>query len=415
MNDSGIKLYGRVICVKQAWLFDLGGLLMRMCTYMFSLGTITMLTLSGWSYFLAGTVAFVIAIAIFLIGPQVSRQVDKRGQSVVLPIAGFAVVLGLFIMTMTVQFNGPKALCYLGAIFMGFNPSPQALVRARWSYLLETGKLGENRPELKTVFAYEGILDDAGYMIGPCLSLALAALLFPTAGMLVGGIAFIIGMTMLLASKATEPEVGWHAVEREEELPASGKGRNMLFESSMVRVLFMFMLFQGMCYGVYNSALVAFGQEQNASHIISIIMALTGVGSIIAGFVFGAVKLKASMGKQLVVTSIAFGVLYALLFLVSDMSTLAIICVVASFSYAPLLITMNTACEKSVPGARLTESLTWIQAGATLGSTVSPTIGGIFVDLWGSLAGLNFSATCAVAMALSALACIPVIRKHLGW
>ena len=62
--------------VKAAYSFEIGGLLVRMYAFMRTIGTVSMLTLSGYSYFMAGLVASVVAFALFLISPRVSKKID---------------------------------------------------------------------------------------------------------------------------------------------------------------------------------------------------------------------------------------------------------------------------------------------------------------------------------------------------
>ena len=72
--DRGV--YRAVLKVREAYAFDAGGILMRVYAYMATIGSISMLTLAGYSFFLAGTVSSTIALATFLISPRVSKLVD---------------------------------------------------------------------------------------------------------------------------------------------------------------------------------------------------------------------------------------------------------------------------------------------------------------------------------------------------
>lgn len=199
--DRGV--YRAVLKVREAYAFDAGGILMRVYAYMATIGSISMLTLAGYSFFLAGTVSSTIALATFLISPRVSKLVDERGQHAVVPKAAVVTLVGLALMLATVSLGGPIALCYVAAVLMGFIPNAQALTRARWTYLVRSGRLGEDAPTLKTVFSYEGIIDDVAFMVGPAASIALAAALFPAAGMLTGGVCFAVGVVVLTLSRST--------------------------------------------------------------------------------------------------------------------------------------------------------------------------------------------------------------------
>ena len=142
-------MYRAVLRVREAYAFDVGGFLMRIYAYMATIGSISMLTLAGYSFFVAGTISSTIALATFFISPRVSKRVDEKGQHAVVPWAAAIALAGLALMLTTVSFGGPTALCYVAAVLMGFIPNAQALTRARWTYLVRTGRLGSDAPTLK--------------------------------------------------------------------------------------------------------------------------------------------------------------------------------------------------------------------------------------------------------------------------
>ena len=99
-SSFNLNAYGAMFRVKAAYSFEVGGLLVRMYAFMRTIGTVSMLTLSGYSYFMAGLVASVVAFALFLISPRVSKKIDERGQgAIVVPatciaLSGCAVLRG---------------------------------------------------------------------------------------------------------------------------------------------------------------------------------------------------------------------------------------------------------------------------------------------------------------------------------
>ena len=98
-SSFNLNAYGAMFRVRAAYSFEVGGLLVRMYAFMRTIGTVSMLTLSGYSYFMAGLVASVVAFARFLISPRVSKKIDERGQgAIVLPatciaLSGCAILL----------------------------------------------------------------------------------------------------------------------------------------------------------------------------------------------------------------------------------------------------------------------------------------------------------------------------------
>lgn len=438
-------VYLGVLRVRQAYPFDVGCLLMRIFPSMASIGTMTMLTLSGRSFLAAGLVASVIALSTFLVSPRVSKLVDEHGQSRVVPFATLCSLAGLAAMIALVLSNGPEWALLLAAVPMGCTPNPQAMARARWTYLIKTGALGERRPELRTMFSYEGILDDVGFMFSPSVSIALASTVAPTAGMAFGGAALAAGTALLVASRSTEPTPGWDTAHARLDLrkarardgrragaadaarqdaspnPAaasenrSQNARSSVFRTSpTVRVLFFIMLFEGAFYGVVYTAVTSFVEELGQPAVASVVLMAASVISMTMGFVFGMVKTSKPAYVQLTACSVAFGMGHASLALASSVPTLFATFGLAALTYAPFLITVNATCERAVPGDRLTEAITWANAGSTCGMAFGPTAGGAIVDALGASHSFLFAAVLAIAVPATVLLCRRALKRDLA-
>lgn len=392
--DPGV--YRAILRVRQAYAFDVGGFLMRFYSYMMNIGTITMITLAGRSFLVAGLVSSAIALATFLISPRVSTLVDERGQHRVVPVAAAITLVGWALMLVTVGTGGPDWALFAAAVLMGFVPNPQALVRARWTYLIRTGRLGDAAPDVRTMFSYEGVLDDIGFMFSPSISIALATALFPTAGLLAGGISFAVGVTVLSLSRSTEPEPGWGAA------PASGAGvarpQSVFRTSAVVRVLFLLMLFLGAFYGIFDTATVALAEELGDPNIASIILIIASFVSMIMGFVFGMICLRVPQHLQLVGAGVLIGCAYGSMALIDSAQSLFVVSTLGALFYAPFLIVCNATCERAVPSDRLTEAITWMNAGATCGMAFGPSLGGVIIDEMGAVASFDLGAVLAIAI-----------------
>lgn len=410
-----IAVYKPVLAVRQAWAFDLGAALMRIFTCMVTIGSVSMLTLMGTSVLKAGLVSSVCALAVFLVSPRVSRLIDEQGQSRVVPWAAGIALAGLALMLATASLGLPYWLYFPAGIAMGFAPNPGAIARARWTYLVKARAedFGVGGVSIKTVFSYEGVIDDIAFMIGPAASVALAASIAPAAGLAFGGACYLLGCVLLLSSRSTEPAAGWAGDEP--AAPAAGEQRpaSLFIECPQVRVLFFLMLFLGALYGVFDTSTVTFAQELGIPIIASISLVLQAGISVVSGMVFGALKPRVSLLRQFVAVCCLIGGAYSCLFLVRGVVSFFIVASAAALFYAPFLITLNTVCEASVPSARLTEGITWINAGMTFGLAVGPTVAGVFVDTYGSIAGLNTAAVFAILIPLTALACMRIVRRAL--
>lgn len=415
MSMSGPSVYKSILAVREARWFDFAGFCMRFYGYMMNIGTVSMLTLAGYSILTAGFVSSVIAFMVFVVSPRVGKLVDERGQHRVVPIAAAITLLGLAGLLTTAQLHGPEPLLYLFAVFMGFLPSAQALVRSRWTYLLRTGKLGDDAPDIRTIFSYEGVIDDIGFMLGPPASIAIAAAVTPIAGLTTGGILFAVGAVIMTLSRATEPVPGWEAAEGEAASAVSpapaAKPKSIIRERPIVRVLFALMFFVGALYGIFDTTGVAFAEEVGNPNIAGIALMASGFISIVVGFVFGMVHIRIAPYKQVVLFASLIGLAYGWLMLVADVPSFFIVSFAGALFYAPCLITVNAACERAVPGKRLTESITWINAGSTLGLAVGPSVAGMVVATWGSLMAFDLGGIIAILVPVTALLCFRIIKR----
>ncbi len=411
------KVYAGLLRVRQAYPFEVGCFLMRFYAYMMNIGTVTMVTLAGYSFFTAGLTSSVIALSTFFISPRVSKLVDARGQHRVVPVAAAVTMAGLALMLANVALRGPEWVLFAAALPMGFLPNPQALARARWTYLIRSGRLGSAAPDLRTMFSYEGVLDDVGFMFSPSISIALASAIAPVAGLLAGGVAFVVGTIMLTASRGTEPTPGWsaegagEAAEKGSGAVGSRKQKSVLRTSAVVRVLFALMFFVGAFFSVFDATTVALSEELGNPNIAGVVLIVASCVSMVTGFLFGMVHMRIPQYAQLVVAAVAIGLAYGSMFLVDSGLSLFIMSTIAALFYAPMLITANATCERAVPGSRITEAITWMNAGATCGMAFGPSVSGIVVDTWGAAASFDFGAVLAVAVPITALLSLRILKR----
>ena len=400
--------YGPIIRTREAYRFDIGTLFMRLFSYTTTIGTIATLTLSGATAVESTSVASLIAVCMIFVAPRVSKRIDEKGQSAIVPGATAIAAAGITLMLATTFFGWPFWLNYVAAPLISFLPNAQALARTRWAFLIQSGKLGDDAPALKTAYAYEGVLEDIAFMVGPAFVVALAAGITPIAGMGAGIIIYCIGAALLVSSKDTEPEPGWGTAPKPEK-----KGASVLRASPVVRVLFAIMILYGCVYGSFDAAAISYCDSIDFAMLASAMFAIESAFSVVMSILFGMMGIAAPLRKQFVAFSVLFGCLYALIGLIDSPTSLIVIACIAALSYAPMYITLNVTCERAVPSANLTEALSWIASGTSVGMVIGPVAGGTVIDAWGPLAGFNLTSCFALGIVALTLCCIPVLRKHL--
>ncbi|WP_217952991.1 MFS transporter [Adlercreutzia caecimuris] len=418
-------VYKKVLAVRQAYSFDIACLLMRFFGSMLNIGVVTMITLSGYSFLTAGLSSSLIALSIFVVTPRVSKRIDERGQSAVVPKAAAVSLAGLVILVANVALHGPAWPLFVGALLVGFYPSPQAMARARWTYLIRSGRLGEAAPDLRTMFSYESVLDDAAFIFSPSISIALAAAISPVAGMVTGGVAFAVGVVLLCASRSTEPVPGWGdggagaasaAAEVEGEPAAVAEQpprKSLLATSAAVRVLFVTYAFAGSFLGLFDTATVSLSEDLHSPDFAGAVLMASGAVSMIMGFLFGMVRLRAPLPKQFVVAACAVGLSFGTMFLIDSAPTLMLVALLGAATYAPLLIVANSVCERAVPDARLTEAITWLNAGYTCGAAFGPTVAGAIIDTFGTMASFKVGTVLCLGMPVTAILCYRIVKRNI--
>lgn len=351
--------------------FVIAGMIARMPISMTGIGIITMLSQLKGGYGLAGAVAATFALATAFCAPQVSRMVDRFGQGRVLPLAagvGGGALLALLLCT---RLQAPIWTLFLFAALAGCMPSMSAMVRARWT------EVYRGQPQLQTAYALESVLDELCFIIGPPLSVGLSVGFFPEAGPLVALLALAIGVTALVLQRATEPAVHPHEPQHQ----------GSIIRSVELRLLVLLMVAMGTTAGVVDVVSVAFAQQQGQPAAASIVLSVYAIGSCLAGIAFGAWKPNIPLPRLFMYGGIATAVTTLPLLIVSNILGLSLAVFVAGLFFAPTLIAAMALVENIVPSAKLTEGLTWLVTGLSIGVAIGAASSGWLADHHGARSG----------------------------
>ncbi|AZD37104.1 ABC transporter, permease protein [Pseudomonas chlororaphis subsp. aurantiaca] len=362
--------------------FVVAGMIARMPMSMTGIGLITMLAQLKGGYALAGAVAATFALATAFCAPQVSRLVDRFGQGRVLPIAaglGGGALLALLLCT---RLQAPHWTLFLFAALAGCMPSIPAMIRARWT------ELYRGQPQLQTAYALESVLDEVCFILGPPLSVGLCVAAFPEAGPLAALLLLAIGVTALVAQRATEPPVHPHEAEHDASI----------IRSLELQLLVLLMIAMGMIVGVVDVVSVAFAQQQGQPAAASIVLSVYAIGSCLAGIAFGALKLNIPLPRLFMYGGIATAVTTLPLLLASNIFGLSLAVFVSGLFFAPTLIVAMALVENIVPPAKLTEGLTWLVTGVSIGVAIGAASSGWLVDAFGARSGFWVAQAAAVVV-----------------
>jgi predicted MFS family arabinose efflux permease len=389
--------YARLFAVPGSLAFSFVGWLARLPLPMVGLGAVLLVAGETGSYGLAGAVAGTLALAGSLISPQWARAMDRRGQGVVLrwAMVGYLVFGVAFVLVVVA--DGPRWAWFLLAALTGAcGPNIGSLVRARWAHALDAGPR-------QTAFAFESVVDEVVFVVGPPLITLLATLINPPVGFLTGILIAVVGGLWFAGLRATEPPVE----PADEGTPSRRSGAL----SATVLVVAAAYLAVGAVFGAMDVVVVAYAEEEGAPAFAGLALSVYAAGSLVAGLVYGLVRLPGTLAARYVGCAVLFGLAAQALMLTDSLTLLVPLAFVAGLAIAPVLVSGLSLVESRVPRRALTEALTWTTTGLTLGVTAGSALAGAAVDAWGAETSFAVPAVAAGLAGLIALASAPLLLR----
>ncbi|TKI05527.1 MFS transporter [Martelella alba] len=359
--------------------------IVRLPQAMMSIGIITMLVQQRGLYWLAGSVAATFTLANALISPLVSRFVDRHGQSRVLPFVTLFSAAMLLALLFAANRSVSTPLLFILAALAGTMPNMPAMVRARWTALFR------GKPQLHTAFSFDSVLTELTYIIGPPLAIGLSTDVFAEAGPLAAIALLLIGMTIFLRQRQTEPKV----VGRGD----SHVGRSVLRIPGLLTIILAFWA-MGVVGGAIDVSVVAFANAQRWPTAASFILAAYALGSMTAGLAFGIFRTALAIEKQFRAGILVTAATAMLPIFSPNVFVLAVFIFMAGLSFAPTMVIVLNLATRIVPPSRLTEGLTCMMAGISTGVACGGALAGRIIDTFGARAGFAVPIAAGLVMTL---------------
>ena len=391
-----LRPYAAVLRTPGALAFTAAGLVARLPMSMYGLAIVLAVSESGGTYTRAGLAAGVATMAHAVGSPLQARVADRHGQARLLVplLTAFGLALGSLtaIVGEAAVGDAPFALLLATSAATGLTfPQIGALVRARWARL-------HSAPRLSTAFAWESVLDEVVYLVGPLLAVLLSTGVHPLGG-LVAVLVFTLGGGFAFAAqRATEPAVRAHpSASARERLPVGALGWMVAAFALM-----------GTIFGIIELSTVALAGHLGATAASGPALAILAAGSLLAGLGAGAFPWKASPQRRFTAGQALLGLAVLPLALVGNVPLLFAASFVAGFAIAPTLIAGFSMVESEVPQSRLTEGLAWASMAITVGAALGAAVSGPVIDRIGPSQSFLVASACggvaAVAGALGGVA-----------
>ena len=373
--------YGEIFRAPGAKGFSAAGFLARIPIAMAPIGIVAMLSQTHGEYWLAGAVSATFALTNALVSPQVSRLVDRHGQSAIIAPTTILSVLAFIMLIVATNQIWPAWTLFVFAFLAATMPSIPAMVRARWTEIFR------NKPELNTAFAFESAADELVYISGASLSVALAVSLFPEAGMIASTISLAIGTAAFLLQRSTEPSVRL----------AAHVSAGSAIRLPAVQIITLALVFVGSMFATAEVSAVAITDQLGQPGAASVVIGVYAVGSFIVGLILGAVNPKMSLHKQLLIAVTVLAITAVPLLFAGTVPWLAFVVFVSGIAISPTFITAFGLIERRVPESMLTEGVTWVMTGIGIGMALGAFAAGWVVDNFGPRNGFWVSVAAGVA------------------
>lgn len=379
--------YAEIFRAPGAKGFSAAAFIARLPVAMAPIGIVAMLSQAHGEYWLAGAVSATFALTNAFLSPQISRFVDRLGQTAVVGPSAVISVLAFIVLILATNQDWPVWILFASAFVAGTMPSISAMVRARWSELFR------DRPELNTAFALESAADELIYISGASLSVGLAVSLFPEAGMIVSTLFLALGTTAFLMQRSTEPRV--------RPLDADGP-KGSAIRQRAVQIITLALIFVGATFATAEVSAVAITKELGQPGAATLVIGVYAVGSFVLGLVLGALNPKMALQRQLMIAVTVLAITAVpLLFASTSVALLATAVFVSGIAISPTFITAFGLIERRVPESMLTEGVTWVMTGIGIGMALGAFVSGWVVDTYGPANGFWVSVVAAVAAMLT--------------
>jgi MFS family permease len=382
-----------------ALTFSAAGLVARLPIAIYPIGLVLIVSARTHAYGFAGVVAGSYVLGGAVGGPVAGVLVDRYGQRrMLLRLAiGHLAITAIFatlILTRAPLWTLLPPAVLMGATLLNVG----ALVRARWSYVWA----GQDGPRA-TAYSIESVLDETVFVIGPLVATVLATHSAAPVTLTLAMLLVLGGSVWLAGQRRTEPPVKPLHERHEFALRSPGM---VLITAGMV--------FMGGVFGSAELVMIAFcGQHGQRASSGWVVACLAG-GSAAAGVAYGARQWKTPLLRRYVLSTAAFGVLPLLYLLAGTPAELAVCTFFVGLGVAPTLIASFGLIDSLVPAASLTEGLTWVGTGLSVGYGAGAALVGGIADKHGAHLAFGVPIICALLSAGCAFGLPARLRAHPG-
>ncbi|MFT4212428.1 MAG: MFS transporter [Microbacterium sp.] len=386
-SRAGLSAY-RALPRIAGWGYLVATSLGRLPMSMVPLAVLTLTTSATGSLAVGGFASAAAALGEAVGAPASGGLADRWGQRPVL-LAGVVVHLAvLLVFTLGVGAIPDTATVALAGVAGLTLPQVGALSRARWLALAPD--------DTAAAFAFEGVVDEVVYIIGPALVGLLAVAFDPRVAMLIAGVLIAVFVTQFAVHRTHRavPRRGRIAAGGLPDAVTPGTGRR----TALIALTFTGMVSMGVFFGGSQTALTAFAAEMGVPDAGALLYAVMAVGS--AATTLSMVLVPERIGPWTRWILAGIGMLCGAVLMTTAGGVLGVVLagVVAGAFQGPLLLTIFRISGSIAEHGRGGITMTLTASGVVLGLALGAAIAGPLAEIRGSEGG--FAVVIAATLVL---------------
>ncbi|WP_052850710.1 MFS transporter [Streptomyces avicenniae] len=382
--------YGELLRVRHVTRLLVGTLIGRLPNGTAPLGIVLFVRAEGGGYTLAGLLAAVYGVATAVGQPLLGRLVDLHGQLRVMLPAALVSALGMIVFAAVG--TDPAPLAWTAVAVAGLATPPlEGGLRALWPTVIRHGG------GVQRAYALDAVAQEVMFAGGPLVVLLLVAAWSEAAALLVVNLIGVLGALSVVLSA---PSRRWRGAAREAHWLGALRSRGLL-------ALLACFFFVGTALGAISVADVAYADGHGDQLIATWLTSGLGVGALLGGLVYGAVRWSGPPEPRLRLLATALAAGYLPLALVPDsLVVMTLLSVLSGVFLAPLLACAFVVIDRHAPTGTVTEAFSWLVTAFGVGAAAGTAVAGPVVERGDAAAGFAVSgaAGCVALLVLLASA-----------
>ena len=375
-QQSLFKIYAELFKTHGAKRIAVAGFIARMPVAMDTIAIILFVHSVDSRYSIAGALTAVAAFTTVFSSPLWSKVADKKGQEFVLKAAIPLRIIAIISFISLVKNAAPIWTWFL-AIFVAEcgSVSIGSMTRRRWVNLIDR----ENKNLLSTSYAFESLLDEFVYIIGPIITTAIVAATEPVAGLLLGICFLLIGVPLIATHRNSDPTI---------EPNESGEKLKSVTRNKKLQAVGIPLTIAGGCFSAVNISVVAFATQKSMASSAGLVLGAWAAGGAVSAVINGAISWKISHGVRYLGYLAGMTVVAITFPFINNLYLLGFALFMQGMCIGPLLPNGLPLVTNAVPTSQMTHAITLVTSGIPLTGALSSFLSGRIIDSYGASAGL---------------------------